>query len=227
MMRGRGGRGRGGRFAAGQRPVSEGNRISIADQLAGFQASEETGNALSHGVPHMTMTSASRFWSDCRILVRCRFEQPRPCYSALRVQKIWLHLQELRVRGRPFLNYQLRSQKCRYVLDRRRVSQSQRCFLQKGTGKGCDSLQSKGISFTSRQCLRPHLSAIVHHLVESAFQGKSKSASCCHVATRCEHQLQATCWSKAHGSVCLYMLKSVKHANRYRSWQHPVSASDD
>lgn len=61
-MRGRGGRGRGGRFAAGQRPVSEGNRISIADQLAGFQASEETGNALSEGSPHMTMTSATRFF---------------------------------------------------------------------------------------------------------------------------------------------------------------------
>lgn len=39
---GRGGRGRG-RFANGQRPVSEGNRISIADQLAQFQAGDESG----------------------------------------------------------------------------------------------------------------------------------------------------------------------------------------
>lgn len=41
---GRGGRGRG-RVANGQRPVSEDNRISIADQLAHFQAGEETGPA--------------------------------------------------------------------------------------------------------------------------------------------------------------------------------------
>ena len=40
----RGGRGRG-RVANGQRPVSEGNRISIADQLAQFQAGDETGPA--------------------------------------------------------------------------------------------------------------------------------------------------------------------------------------
>ena len=36
------GRGRG-RLAPGQRPVSEGSRIGIADQLADFQASDETG----------------------------------------------------------------------------------------------------------------------------------------------------------------------------------------
>ena len=38
----RGGRGRG-RLASGQRPVSEHNRIGIAEQLAEFQASDETG----------------------------------------------------------------------------------------------------------------------------------------------------------------------------------------
>ena len=41
---GRNGRGRG-RVVNGQRPVSEGNRISIADQLAEFQSSEDTGVA--------------------------------------------------------------------------------------------------------------------------------------------------------------------------------------
>lgn len=50
MMRGRGGRGRGGRFAPGQRPVSEGQRISISDQLALFQASDETGKYIVVGI---------------------------------------------------------------------------------------------------------------------------------------------------------------------------------
>ena len=39
---GRGGRGRG-RFTTGQRPISEDNRISIADRLAEFQASDDSG----------------------------------------------------------------------------------------------------------------------------------------------------------------------------------------
>ncbi|KAL3133848.1 hypothetical protein ABBQ32_008317 [Trebouxia sp. C0010 RCD-2024] len=46
---GRGGRGRG-RFANGQRPVSEGNRISIADQLAQFQAGDETEYVFDAGL---------------------------------------------------------------------------------------------------------------------------------------------------------------------------------
>ena len=43
-----GGRGRGGgRLAPGLRPVSEDARISIADQLEGFQRSQDTGGSCS------------------------------------------------------------------------------------------------------------------------------------------------------------------------------------
>ncbi|KAL0028223.1 hypothetical protein WJX79_002624 [Trebouxia sp. C0005] len=45
----RGGRGRG-RLASGQRPVSEHNRIGIAEQLADFQASDETEYAFDSGL---------------------------------------------------------------------------------------------------------------------------------------------------------------------------------
>ncbi|KAL0045428.1 hypothetical protein WJX82_006305 [Trebouxia sp. C0006] len=45
----RGGRGRG-RLASGQRPVSEHNRIGIAEQLAEFQASDETEYAFDSGL---------------------------------------------------------------------------------------------------------------------------------------------------------------------------------
>lgn len=40
---GRGGGGRGGRLPPGSRPVTEGDRISIAEQLKDFQSSEKTG----------------------------------------------------------------------------------------------------------------------------------------------------------------------------------------
>lgn len=64
---GRGGRGRG-RFANGQRPVSEGNRISIADQLAQFQAGEDTGLETSAG-KHRLRCDPVIFTSACRVCI--------------------------------------------------------------------------------------------------------------------------------------------------------------